>query len=71
MLVHTRNVVNQPRSWTQEGRPQDLLTTWLAEEEGESERRSVMERIGVAEQSNITPPQKRADFPLVFQCENV
>lgn len=54
MLVHMRNVVNQSRSWTQEGRPQDLLTTWLAKEEGASECRSVMERIGVAEQSNIT-----------------
>ncbi len=54
MLVYTRNVVNQSCSWRQEGRSQDLLTAWLAEEEGESECCSVMEQIRVDEQSNIT-----------------
>jgi hypothetical protein len=54
MLVHTWNVVNQTRSWRQEGKSQDLLIAWLAKDEGESEGCSVMEWIGVAEQSNIT-----------------
>lgn len=54
MLVYTRNVVNQSRSRRREGRSQDLLIAWLAEEEGESERCSVTEWIGVAEKSNIT-----------------
>jgi hypothetical protein len=54
MLVYTRNVVNQSCSWRQEGRSQDLLTAWLAEEEGESECCSVMEQIRGDEQSNST-----------------
>ena len=36
---------------------------------GASERRSVMERIGVAPSGNITPRRKPADLPRVFRHE--
>jgi hypothetical protein len=38
-------------------------------EEGASEGRAVMARIGVAPTGNITPRRKPADFPLVFRHE--
>ena len=40
------------------------------EEEGASERRSVMGRIGIAPRSNIIPRRKPADFPLVLAYVN-
>jgi hypothetical protein len=35
------------------------------EDQGESEGRAVMVRIGVEPRGDITPPRKRADFPVV------
>jgi hypothetical protein len=43
---------------------------WRVEEEGESERRSVMGRIGV-EQERQYPTREGADFPLVLRHEKV
>ena len=54
-VVHMRNVINRSCPWSQEGFSQGGLMVWSAKEEGESEGRPVMGRIGVAEQSNITP----------------
>ena len=48
---------------------QEALMRRRVEEEGASESRSVMERIGVALQGNITPRRKPADFPRVFRHE--
>ena len=47
-VVHMRNVVSWSSSCAQEGMLQGVLTGGPVEEEGESEGRSVMERIGVA-----------------------
>jgi hypothetical protein len=39
------------------------------QEEGASEGRSVIGRIGIAPPGNIIPRRKSADFPLVFRHE--
>ncbi len=54
-VVRTRNVVSPSPSRKRVGASRDEPTGRRVEEEGESERRSVMERIGVEPQSNITP----------------
>ena len=66
----------------QEGKPQDNLTGQRVKEEGTSERRPVIGRIGV-ERVRHHPTRKGADFPLVWthvrgqptgvrqQCRNV
>jgi hypothetical protein len=38
---------------------------WRVKEDGKSEGRTVMVRIGVEPEGNITLPRKRADFHLV------
>jgi hypothetical protein len=54
-VVHMRNVGSRSPSCTQEGISQGTPTGGPVEEEGASEGRSVMERIGVAAQEKITP----------------
>ena len=49
---------------------QEALTGRRVKEEGASEGRSVMGRIGVAPQGNITSRRKPADFPLVLAYVN-
>ena len=70
--LHARNVVSPsspcgPRP--QDSDSQEMPMGRRVKEEGASEGRSVMDRIGVALQSNIIPRRKPADFPLVFRHE--
>jgi hypothetical protein len=52
-----------------EGKSQDDLTGLRAEDEGASECRPVMGRIGIASTDYIIPRRKPADFPRVFPHE--
>ena len=54
-MVHMWNVINRSCACLQEGISQDLLTAWSAKDEGESESRPVMGRIGIALQEKIIP----------------
>jgi len=52
-----------------ESEPQGEPMGQRVKEEGESQRRPVMGRIGVEPPGDITLPRKRADFPLVWHHE--
>jgi len=54
-VVHMRNVINRSCPGSKEGTSKESLMVWSAKDEGESEGRPVIGRIGVAEPSNITP----------------
>ena len=49
---------------------QEALMRRRVEEEGASEGRSVIDRIGVEPSGDITPRRKPADFPLVLAYVN-
>jgi hypothetical protein len=51
--------------------PQGLPIALRVEEDGESECRSVIDRIGVALIEEHHPTRKRADFRLVFHHESI
>jgi hypothetical protein len=51
--------------------PQGAPTEWRVKEDGKSESRSVMERIGVEPTGNITLRRKHADFHRVSKHERV
>jgi len=53
------------------GESRDDLSGLRAQDGGASERRSVIERIGVEPPGDITPRRKPADFPVVFRHERV
>ena len=65
-----RNTVS-PTLSLRVARPRGNAMEQGVKEDGESEGRSVMGRIGVEPKGNITPRDKRADFHQVSVCEKV